>query len=70
MRTGPLPPDGAFGRGLMEIDFDAHEFASTGNWQEPGENILYGCKVLAESLEFIRLKGGHRRLRAGETGSH
>ncbi|HSB70682.1 MAG TPA: peptidoglycan-binding protein [Candidatus Methylomirabilis sp.] len=58
-RTGPLPPDGGgFGRGLMQIDFDAHEFARTGNWRDPGENILYGCKVLADSRDFIQRKAG------------
>lgn len=58
-RTGPLPPDGGgFGRGLMQIDFDGHEFARTGNWQDPRENILYGCKVLADSRDFIQRKAG------------
>ena len=55
-RDGPLPPDGGFGRGLMQIDFDAHEFARTGNWKDPKENILYGSKVLANSRDFIRRK--------------
>jgi len=54
-RTGPLPPDGGgFGRGLMQIDFDAHEFARTGNWEDPKESIIYGCKVLADSRDFMR----------------
>lgn len=56
-RTGALPPDGGgFGRGLMQIDFDAHEFARTGNWQEPQANILYGCKVLADCRSFFQRK--------------
>lgn len=56
-RQGPLPPDGGgFGRGLMQIDFDAHEFARTGNWQDPEENILYGVSVLADSRSFIQRK--------------
>ncbi len=55
-RQGPLPPDGGFGRGLMQIDFDAHEFARTGNWKDPRENILFGCQVLAESRDFIQRK--------------
>ena len=56
-REGPLPPDGGgFGRGLMQIDFDAHEFARTGNWQDPKENILYGMKVLVDSQNFIQRK--------------
>lgn len=54
-RTGPLPPDGVgFGRGLMQIDFDAHEFARTGSWQDPKDNIRYGCKVLADSRDFMK----------------
>lgn len=54
-RTGPLPPDGkGFGRGLLQIDYDAHEFARTGNWQDPRENILYGGQVLADSRDFMR----------------
>jgi hypothetical protein len=56
-RSAPLPPDGGgFGRGLMQIDFDAHEFARTGNWKDPKENILYGCSVLVDSLDFIKRK--------------
>lgn len=53
-RKGPIPADGGFGRGLMQIDYDAHEFARSGNWQDPRENILYGCKVLADSRDFIQ----------------
>lgn len=56
-REGPLPPDkGGFGRGLMQIDFDSHEFARVGNWKEPRENILYGCEVLSSSLKFLKEK--------------
>lgn len=46
-RSEPLPPDGmGFGRGLMQIDYDAFEFARTGNWQDPHANILFGCSIL------------------------
>jgi hypothetical protein len=55
-RTGSLPPQGGFGRGLMQIDFDAFEFAHTGNWKDPAANIRFGCQVLAESREFIQRK--------------
>jgi Putative peptidoglycan binding domain/Transglycosylase SLT domain len=56
-REGPLPPDkGGFGRGLMQIDFDAHEFARSGNWQDPRANIFYGCEVLSSSLKFLKEK--------------
>ncbi len=53
-RTGPLPPDDlGFGRGLMQIDYDYHEFARTGNWKDPEENILYGCSILAENFKIL-----------------
>lgn len=71
-RQGPLPPDGGgFGRGLMQIDFDAQEFARTGNWRDPKENISYGCQVLAESRDLIQRKTnlkGRDLLRAALAG--
>lgn len=49
-RNGPLPPDGlGFGRGLMQIDYDAHEFARSGQWQDPAQNILYGAEVFRDA---------------------
>lgn len=46
-RPGSMPPDGkGFGRGLMQIDFDAHEFARTGDWKDAGKNITYSGQVL------------------------
>lgn len=54
LRRGPLPADGGFGRGLMQIDFDAHEFARTGAWQDPAQNIRYGCRVLADNRAFFQ----------------
>ncbi|GMV95038.1 MAG: hypothetical protein AMXMBFR82_48160 [Candidatus Hydrogenedentota bacterium] len=54
-RPGRMPPDGeGFGRGLMQIDFDAHEFARTGNWRDPEANIRYGCNVLKSNLALMR----------------
>ncbi len=71
-RTGPLPPDGkGFGRGLMQIDFDAHPFARTGRWEDPKENIYYGCRALAESRDFIQHRTsleGHAIMRATLAG--
>jgi hypothetical protein len=56
-RTGPLPPDNCgFGRGLMQIDFDAHDFARTGNWQDPETNICYGVGVLCDARSLLRRK--------------
>jgi len=49
------PPDGpGYGRGLLQIDYDWHEFARTGNWHLPSENILYGCKVLDDARRFFQ----------------
>lgn len=48
------PPDGpGYGRGLMQIDYDWHEFARTGPWASPRENILYACEVLTEAKVFV-----------------
>jgi len=56
-RQGPLPSDGGgFGRGLMQIDFDAQEFARTGSWRDPEQNILAGCKVLAGFRDLVQRK--------------
>lgn len=61
-RSDTLPSDGlGFGRGLMQIDYDWHEFARTGKWQDPRENILYGCSVLADSLKICE-----RRLKSAD----
>jgi hypothetical protein len=56
LRPGPLPSDGGFGRGLMQIDYDAFPFARTGNWQDPRENVLFGCKVLSDYRQLIQSK--------------
>lgn len=68
-RGGRLPPDGkGFGRGLMQIDYDAHPFARTGNWEDPRENILYGAGVLAQSIRYMRQRGAVDEVRAGLCG--
>ena len=54
-RPTPLPSDGlGFGRGLMQIDYDAHGFARTGPWREPLANIRYGCQVLIDARSLLR----------------
>lgn len=54
-RPGRAPEDGhGFGRGLMQIDYDAHDFARTGDWTNPEANILYGANVLKENLRYFR----------------
>lgn len=56
-RSGPLPPDGkGFGRGLMQIDYDAHEFARTGDWSNVRSNIMYGCNVLEDARKYLAKK--------------
>ncbi len=40
----------------MQIDFDAQEFARTGPWQDPEQNILAGCKILASYRDLIQRK--------------
>jgi soluble lytic murein transglycosylase-like protein len=71
-RQGPLPDDGGgFGRGLMQIDFDAHEFARSGEWKDPERNVDYGGRVLADSRDYMRLKtsvAGRTLLRAALAG--
>lgn len=58
-RTGPLPPDGAgFGRGLMQVDYDAQDFARTGNWQDPDLNIRTGYLILAGYRDLVQRKTG------------
>jgi hypothetical protein len=53
-RKGELAPDGrGWGRGLMQIDYAAHEFARGREWEDPRKNILYGAKVLRDSINFI-----------------
>lgn len=57
-RSTALPPDGGgFGRGLMQIDYDWHEFARTGAWRSPRDNIFYACDVLQKAQQvFVREK--------------
>jgi soluble lytic murein transglycosylase-like protein len=40
----------------MQIDFDAQEFARSGNWQDPGQNILTGCSILASFRDLVAQK--------------
>jgi hypothetical protein len=49
LRPDTMPPDGlGYGRGLMQVDWDAHEFARSGAWRDPEANIGYGAHVLAQ----------------------
>ena len=54
-RPEALPADGrGFRRGLMQIDYDAHEFARSGDWQSPDANIRYACGILREAKTQLR----------------
>jgi cell wall-associated NlpC family hydrolase len=54
LRLGRMPPDGlGFGRGLMQIDWDWHEFARSGNWSDPRSNILYGAAEIADNVRRV-----------------
>jgi len=54
-RVGWEPNDGGgYGRGLMQIDYDWHEFARTGRWQDPRENLMYACTVLNSARRFFQ----------------
>jgi len=56
-RTGPLPPDGGgFGRGLMQIDYDAQQFARSGNWKDPASNVREGCSILGSYRDLVQRK--------------
>lgn len=56
-RHGSLPNNGeGFGKGLMQIDLDAHEFARSGNWRDPYQNIMYGCGVLKGNFRYMSTK--------------
>jgi len=63
-RTGPVPPDGGFGRGLLQIDFDAYEFARGDRWKNPRENILYCCQILAQAMRTIKRKAVAEKITA------
>ena len=58
-RPGPLPPDGGgFGRGLLQIDYDAHPFARSSAWKDPASNIDYGATVLAAARTTLATRTG------------
>ena len=53
-----MPDDGkGWGRGLMQIDWHSHDFAKTGDWQDPHANIMYGCSLLADLVARESRKG-------------
>jgi Putative peptidoglycan binding domain len=54
-RDRALPPDGhGFARGLMQLDYDAEEFARNGPWHEPDANVRQACTVLLEFRPVLR----------------
>lgn len=53
-RPGMLPRDGGFGRGLMALDYDDHEFARTGPWPDPLANIRFACRLVTDARALLR----------------
>ena len=53
IRATPRPADGGFGRGIMQIDFDSHPFARSGQWADAGANLLYGASVLSQNRTLL-----------------
>ena len=59
LRPGSMPTDGlGFGRGLMQIDWDSHPFARTGNWQDAAANIDFACGLLAADRDRFATQTG------------
>lgn len=56
-----LPPDGkGWGRGLMQIDYGAHNaWVTSNNWADPATNINKAASILADNTNyFLRPAGG------------
>lgn len=50
-----MPPDGlGWGRGLMQVDYAQSEFGKTGDWRDPGPNILFGAEELAGNITYYK----------------
>lgn len=65
--------DGGHGRGLLQIDDRWHKaFIDSGKWADAKENIIYGCAVLKNSIDFFAKKTGWKMgfdlLKAGIAG--
>ena len=70
-RNGKLPPDGkGWGRGLMQADYAASDFAKDfDKWSKPEQNIDFGCNELYRDLQLFEAKypqlSEEDRLKAG-----
>lgn len=50
--------DGGHGRGIMQIDDRSFpDFANSGRWRDPRQNILMGAKVLSGKRRFLTQNG-------------
>lgn len=54
-RKGVMPPDNlGWGRGLMQIDYAAFDFAKDASkWQDPDQNIHFACNLLAQNRSLL-----------------
>ncbi len=55
-RKGLMPPDGlGWGRGLMQADYAASDFAKDPTkWKDPEQNIEFGCNELEDDIKYFR----------------
>jgi hypothetical protein len=53
---GKCRDTGGHGRGLLQIDDRYHEFARSGRWDDPEENIRYGVALLTQFLADVGRK--------------
>lgn len=53
-RPDLLPRDGGFGRGLMAVDHDGHEFARVGPWRDPTANVRFACRLVSDARALLR----------------
>jgi hypothetical protein len=63
LRTGPMPPDGqGYGRGLMQIDFDAQPFAQTRKVERRRCEHRHGLPNIEPKHSVLRASPGTKRV--------
>lgn len=54
-RRQAMPPDGGgFRRGLLQIDYDGHEFARSQAWHDAERNLCFGARLVVEARSWLR----------------
>lgn len=56
--SSPTPPDGlGWGRGIMQIDFNAHkDWIQKNNWRDPLTNVMKGLEVYTAARSYFSSK--------------